>query len=97
MSKKRYNAEQTIHKLGKADVLLGQGNTVTQVCQHIGVTDQTYYRWRKAYGGMKECLAVVEGIKIPYDAALTNGCKTRDLVGTWKRTLLPRSSLSASN
>ncbi len=53
MSKKRYNAEEIIHKLRGADVLLGQGETVSQVCKQIGVSDQTYYRWRKTYGGMK--------------------------------------------
>ncbi len=53
MPKKRYNAEEIIHKLRGADVLLGQGKTVSQACKQIGVSDQTYYRWRKAYGGMK--------------------------------------------
>ncbi len=53
MPKKRYNAEAIIHKLREADVLLGQGNTVSQICKQIGVTDQTYYRWRKGYGGMR--------------------------------------------
>ena len=53
MPKKQYNAEEIIHKLREADVLLGQGNTVSQVCKQIGVTDQTYYRWRKGYGGMR--------------------------------------------
>ncbi len=53
MPKKRYNAEEIIHKLREADVLLGQGNTVSQVCKQIGVTDRTYYRWRKGYGGMR--------------------------------------------
>ena len=53
MPKKRYNAEEIIHKLREADVLLSQGTTVSQVCKRIGVAEQTYYRWRKAYGGMK--------------------------------------------
>jgi len=53
MPKKRYNAEEIIHKLREADVLIAQGKTVSDVCKHIGVTDQTYYRWRKEYGGMK--------------------------------------------
>jgi len=53
MPKKRYNAEEIIHKLREADVLLAQGRTVAEVCKHLCVTDQTYYRWRKAYGGMK--------------------------------------------
>ena len=53
MPKKRYNAEEIIHKLREADVLLSQGINVSQVCKRIGVSEQTYYRWRKAYGGMK--------------------------------------------
>jgi transposase-like protein len=53
MPKKRYTAEEIIHKLREAKVLLGQGRTVPQVCKQLGVADQTYYRWRKAYGGMK--------------------------------------------
>ena len=53
MPKKRYNAEEVIQKLRGADVLLSQGKTVSQACKQIGVSDQTYYRWRKAYGGMK--------------------------------------------
>ena len=53
MPRKRYNAEEIIHKLREADVLLSQGITVSQVCKRIGVSEQTYYRWRKAYGGMK--------------------------------------------
>ena len=53
MPKKRYNAEDITHKLREADVLLGQGRTVTEVCKQLSVTDQTYYRWSKAYGGMK--------------------------------------------
>ncbi len=53
MPKRRYTAEEIIHKLREAEVLLGQGITVPQVCKQLGVADQTYYRWRKAYGGMK--------------------------------------------
>ena len=53
MPKKRYNAEEIIHKLREADVLLSQGMYVGQVSKRIGVAEQTYYRWRKAYGGMK--------------------------------------------
>ena len=53
MPKKRYNAEDIIHKLREADVLLSQGMNVGQVSKRIGIAEQTYYRWRKAYGGMK--------------------------------------------
>jgi len=57
MPRKRYNAEEIIHKLREADVLLSQGVIVSQVCKRLGVSEQTYYRWRKAYGGMKVCQA----------------------------------------
>ena len=53
MPKKRYNAEEIIHKLREADVLLSQGMNIGQVSKRIGMAEQTYYRWRKAYGGMK--------------------------------------------
>ena len=53
MPKKRYNAEDIIHKLREADVLIAQGKTVSGTCKQLGITDQTYYRWRKEYGGMK--------------------------------------------
>ena len=53
MPKKGYNPEQIIHKLREAEVLLSQGVAVGEVCRKIGVTDVTYYRWRKEYGGMR--------------------------------------------
>lgn len=53
MAKKRYKAEDIIHKLREADVLLAQGKTVADVCRALGVTDVTYYRWRKEFGGLK--------------------------------------------
>ncbi len=53
MPRKRYNAEEIIHKLREADVLLSQGRSVKQVSKQLGIAEQTYYRWRKAYGGMK--------------------------------------------
>ena len=53
MPKKRYNAEDIIHKLREADVLLAQGKTILDACKQLGVSEQTYYRWRKEYGGMK--------------------------------------------
>ena len=53
MSSKRYHAEEIIHKLREADVLIAQGKTIAETCKQLCVTDQTYYRWRKEYGGMK--------------------------------------------
>ncbi len=53
MVKKKYTAEQIINKLREAEILLSQGTTVGEVCRKIGITDVTYYRWRKEYGGMR--------------------------------------------
>ena len=53
MPRKRLSAEEIVNKLREADVLLSQGQTIVEVCKQIGITDQTYYRWRKEYGGLK--------------------------------------------
>jgi len=52
MVKKRYSAEQIIGKLREAEVLFSKGNTVATVTRQIGVSDVTYYKWRKEYGGL---------------------------------------------
>jgi len=53
---KRFTPEQIVSKLRQADVELGKGLTVKEVCRKIEVTDQTYYRWRQKYGGMSPSL-----------------------------------------
>ena len=53
MVKKAFKSEQIINKLREAEVLLSQGATVGAVSRKLGVTEQTYYRWRKEYGGMR--------------------------------------------
>jgi transposase-like protein len=53
MPRKGYTPEQIINKLREAEVLIAQGNTISIVCKKIGVSDYTYYRWRKEYGGMR--------------------------------------------
>lgn len=53
MAKKRHTAEQIIAKLREAEVLLAKGTKMPQVCRKLGVTEQTYYRWRKEYGGVR--------------------------------------------
>jgi transposase-like protein len=53
MAKKQHTVEQIIGKLREAEVRLSQGETVAQVSRSLGVTEQTYYRWRKEYGGLK--------------------------------------------
>jgi len=53
MSAKRYSPEQIITKLREAEVLSSQGMTVPLICRQIGISPQTYYRWRREYGGME--------------------------------------------
>ena len=53
MPRKIFKPEQIINRLRTAEVELSQGRTVIQVCKKIGITEQTYYRWRKEYGGMR--------------------------------------------
>ena len=53
MPKKTNTPEQIINKLREAEILLSKGETVAAICKKIGITDQTYYRWRKDYGGMR--------------------------------------------
>ena len=51
--RKRFSAEEIIGKLREAEVVLAQGETIGQVVRKLGVSEQTYYRWRREYGGMK--------------------------------------------
>lgn len=53
MPKKRFTSEDIIHKLREAEVLSAQGRTVADISRQLGVTEQTYFRWRKEYGGLK--------------------------------------------
>ena len=53
MPRKRFSVEQIINHLREAEVLVGQGRTVGEVCRRIGVSEQSYYRWRREYGGLK--------------------------------------------
>ena len=54
MSRKQFTIEQKITKLREAEVSLSKGATIAVVCRSLGVTEQTYYRWRKLYGGMRK-------------------------------------------
>ena len=53
MSRKRYSPEQIIRMLREAEVGLAQGQTAAQVCRTLGIAEQTFYRWRREYGGLK--------------------------------------------
>ena len=53
MARKRFAPEQIITMLREAEVLLNQATLVAEVCRKRGISEQTYYRWRKEYGGMR--------------------------------------------
>ena len=53
MGRKRYTTEQIIRKLREAEVEISKGSTVIQAVRKLGVTEQTYYRWRREYGGLR--------------------------------------------
>jgi putative transposase len=53
MARRRHSPEQIIRKLREAEVLLGKGETVAMVARKLEITEQTYYRWRREYGGLK--------------------------------------------
>ncbi len=52
-TRKRHNPEQVVRKLATADRMLGEGKDIADVCRELGVSEQTYYRWRNQFGGLK--------------------------------------------
>ncbi len=57
MKQNRHTVDQIIAKLRRADVELGKGKKVPEICKLLEITDQTYYRWRQKYGGMQPEMA----------------------------------------
>ena len=53
MSKKRFKAEEIVMKLREMEILISKGMDTPEACRNIGISEQTYYRWRRQYGGMK--------------------------------------------
>ena len=53
MGKKRFTAEQIISKLREAEVLQSSGLSIVEICRQLEIKEQTYYKWRKEYGGMR--------------------------------------------
>jgi transposase-like protein len=54
MPGKKFSVEQIVAKLREAERLQGQGLTIPQLCKRLGISDQTFYRWRLRYGALKE-------------------------------------------
>ncbi len=55
--KKRHSSEQIVAMLRQADIELGNGSKVPEACKQLGISEQTYYRWRQKYGGMDPQMA----------------------------------------
>ena len=53
MGRKRYTSEEIINRLREVEIMVSKGGSVGEASRKIGVTEQTYYRWRKEYGGMR--------------------------------------------
>lgn len=53
MGRVKYTAEQIIAKLHEAEVLQSQGKSIAETVRHLGISDMTYYKWRKEYGGLR--------------------------------------------
>ena len=53
MKRRRHTPEQVIRTLAEGEKLLGQGQTLAEVCRHLEITESTWHRWRNQYGGMK--------------------------------------------
>ena len=53
MARKRYSAEQIIGHLRQAEILISEGKTIGEAVRQLGISEQTYYRWRREYGGME--------------------------------------------
>ena len=53
MGKRKYSSKQIIRLLRQGEVILGQGESIARMCKELGISDVTYYKWRKEYGGMQ--------------------------------------------
>ena len=53
MARKHFTTEQIINMLREAEVILSQGTPIAQACKKLGISEQSYYRWRKEYGGLR--------------------------------------------
>jgi transposase InsO family protein len=88
---RKHKLEEIIGKLREAEIVLAQGGTVADASRRIGVTEQSYYRWRKEYGGLKMDRARRMNGEIFYTLA-----EARILIEAWRRhynTVRPHSSL----
>jgi len=80
MAKQRFTAEVIIHKLREADVLIGQVKTIGDACKALGVTDKTYFRWRKTHGGLRPAVCGRTATASASTASCGTSAERRDLL-----------------
>ena len=82
VARKRYSAEQIIGHLRQAEILISEGKTIIEAARHLGVSEQTYYRWRKEYGGMEA------GFQFVFDWAESGKLGDIFSVRAWPRSIV---------
>src|SRR5215470_7657324 len=100
MAKRRYTAEEIVTVLRQVEVAIANGKTAPQACRESEISEQTYYRWRKEYGGLKLEQAV-NGIYGPNFAPATSPAIGKsnmslgavDPIATWKPSFIPNLTL----
>jgi transposase-like protein len=65
MGRRHFKPEQIIHMLREAEIKLAGGKTTGEVCRELGISEQSYYRWRKVYRGMQQTLTISERRALP--------------------------------
>ena len=76
--KKKHSGPQIVSKLRQADILIGQGKSIPEICKELDITDATYYRWRQKYGGMQpEMVKQLKALEKENSTARTIGYHTQ--------------------
>ncbi len=83
MARKRYTVEQIIAKLREAEVELSKGLETPEVCRKLGVSENTYYRWRKEYGGLRTRSVGPAGSCVSLDRRSDTGPASRTMKPRW--------------
>lgn len=82
MANKRYSVEQIVAKLREGEKLQGRGLTIPQACKRLGISEQTFYRWRTKYGARRAASSTRQSWRC---FSRTTRTSARSLAGAWRR------------